>query len=181
MISQLKFIHFLTATSIIEVIMLFLFRFTTITRKTINSWYDNLGWTAVILDVLSILIGFYLARFLYNYLVKNKYITQKKDNTDFLKFLVLVLMIQILHDFIFYFKVIKPTRKGINTVIDEFKYYAEDIKQGAVIADSIIYLITTPLLYYIIKNNNDDVNIFTTIFSFYLIGYFLHQKPLYNK
>lgn len=181
MISELRFIHFITATSIIEVIMLFLFRFTTVTRRTINTWYDTLGWTAIILDVLSILIGFYLAQFLYKYLLKNNYITQKDNDTEFFKFLGLVLMIQILHDLIFYFQVIKPTRKGVNSVIDEFKHYADDIKQGAIIADSIIYLITTPLLYYIIKNNKDDVNIFTTIISFYLMGYFLHQKPLYNK
>ena len=39
-------------------------RFTVI---AINRWYNNLGWTAIILDVVSLLIGFYLAKFLYEY------------------------------------------------------------------------------------------------------------------
>ena len=45
-------------------------RFTVI---AINRWYNNLGWTAIILDVVSLLIEFYLAKFLYEYLTNNGY------------------------------------------------------------------------------------------------------------
>ena len=48
---------------------------------------------------------------------------------------------------------------------------------GAVIGDSFMYLVATPLLYYVILNNRNDVNIFTNLVCFYLIGYFLYQKP----
>ena len=66
MIEKLTFIHFLTASSLIETFMLYLFRFTNspFTGMAINNWYNNLGWTAIILDVVSLLIGFYLAKFL---------------------------------------------------------------------------------------------------------------------
>ena len=79
MIKDLTFLHFLTASVCIELFMLYLFRFTKspFTGISINRWYDNLGWTAVILDVLSVLIGFYIAKFIYEYLVVEKYI-----NTD---------------------------------------------------------------------------------------------------
>jgi len=72
MIKDLTFLHFLTASVIIELFMMILFRFTKspFTGISINRWYDNLGWTAVILDILSILIGFYIAKFIYEYLVK---------------------------------------------------------------------------------------------------------------
>ena len=53
MIKDLTFLHFLTASVVIELFMMILFRFTKSSRA-INNWYDNLGWTAVILDVLSI-------------------------------------------------------------------------------------------------------------------------------
>ena len=58
MIQNIKFLHILTATLIIELIMLILFKFTNQTSRAINNWYDNLKWTAIILDVLSIIIGF---------------------------------------------------------------------------------------------------------------------------
>ena len=177
MLQDLTFLHLLTASVIIEVFMLTLFRFTKspFTGKAINKWYDNLGWSAIILDVLSILIGFYLAKFIYEYLIANKYIDTKNE---FYKFLGLVILVQITHDFLFYFLVIKPYPKNTNKVMDEFKYYADKVKSGAVIGDSFMYLLATPLLYFYLQKNNDNTNIFLSILSFYLIGYLIYQKPL---
>ena len=177
MIKDLKFIHFLTASFVIELFMMFLFRFTRFSSSVINNWYDNLGWTAIILDILSILIGFYIAKFIYHYLVSNGYITSKNG---LLKYLFIVLVVQILHDILFYYKVIVPTPIKINKVIDEFKEYAKHYRSQAILADSLIYLSTTPILYYIIRNQSNSSNIFTTIVCFYIIGYLLHQKPLIN-
>ena len=58
MIKDLTFLHFLTASVFIEAFILYLFRFTKspLTGVAINRWYDNLGWSAVILDILSFLI-----------------------------------------------------------------------------------------------------------------------------
>jgi len=176
MIKDLTFLHFLTASLIIEAFILYLFRFTKspLTGVAINRWYDNLGWSAVILDILSFLIGFYIAKFIYEYLVVQKFI-----NTDYeiYKFLGLVLIVQILHDFSFYFFAIKPYPKNKNRVIDEFKSYAERVKAGAVIGDSIMYLLATPLLYLFIQKNNINTNTFISIVCFYLIGYLIYQKP----
>tara|TARA_B100000902_G_C26700849_1_gene617081 strand:- start:13 stop:492 length:480 start_codon:yes stop_codon:yes gene_type:complete len=156
--------------------MLFLFRFTKHSDITINNWYDKLGWTSIILDILSIIIGFYLAKYLYLYLVQNNYISPKNE---IIYYLSILLCIQILHDLTFYFYIIKPTPKGVNDVIDEFKKYAKQYRINAVIADSLIYIVTTPLLYYYISKQNTDNNIFTTIVCIYIIGYLLHQKPKY--
>lgn len=176
MIKNIKFLHVLTATLIIELIMLILFKFTNQTSKAINNWYDNLKWTAVILDVLSIIIGFYLAKFIYKYLLKNNYINK---NNEFIKFLLILLIVQIIHDISFYFFVIEPTPLKINKVIDEFKEYAKHYKLQAVVADSLIYIFTTPLLYYVITKNPDNINTFISIVCTYLVGYLLYQKPLY--
>ena len=173
MLQDLTFLHFLTASLIIELFMLTLFRFTK-TSKPINNWYDNLGWTAVILDILSILIGFYIAKFAYEYLVKNKYIDTKNE---FMKYLGLVLLVQLIHDFSFYFFVIKPYPKNTNKVMDEFKEYAKYYQSQAAFADSLIYIATTPLLYLFIQKNNINTNTFISIVCFYLIGYLIYQKP----
>ena len=87
-------------------------------------------------------------------------------------------MIQILHDFGFYFTVIRNTKSGVNRVIDEFKSYAKSVGSGAVIGDSFMYLVATPILYYLVVNNRNDTNVFINIVSLYLIGYFMYQKPV---
>ena len=177
MIENITFLQFLTATLIIETFMLYLFRFTKspFSGVAINRWYNNIGIIAVLLDIVSVLIGFYLAKFLYQYLTNNGYMNK---NYEFWKFLGLVLIIQILHDFGFYFTVIRNTKSGINRVIDEFKSYAKSVGTGAVIGDSFMYLVATPILYYLITKNSNDTNVFINLIGFYLIGYFLYQKPV---
>lgn len=176
MVSNLEFIHFFTATCIIEMIFLFLFRFTRspLTGRAINQWYTNLRWSAVILDIISVLIGFYIAKFIYEYLVVKGYLTTKYELG---KFLGIVLMVQIIHDFSFYAFVIKPTPMGQSLVMDEFKRYAKSVRTGAVIGDSLMYLLGTPLLFYLATVRN-DINVFSSLVSLYLVGYFVYQKPL---
>ena len=89
-------------------------------------------------------------------------------------------MIQITHDFSFYLFAIKPFPKNKNRVMDEFKSYAGSAKSNAVIGDSIMYLIGTPLLYLYIQKNNIHTNTFISILCFYLIGYLIYQKPKIN-
>jgi len=190
MINNITFIHYFTTTLLIETFMLFLFRYTNspFTGESINNWYDNLGWTAIILDITAVLIGFYLAKYLYLYLLKIRVI---KKNTIF-NFLLVLLFIQITHDLLFYYLVIRKTPYGVNKVMDEFKKYAKDVGIGAIIGDSFMYIIGILLLYGFesfmpmkknmlisgVVKNNIDLNIFISICCIYLIGYFLHQKPL---
>ena len=175
MIEKLKFLHFLAASCLIEVFMLYLFRFTNspFTGKAINNWYTNLKWSAILLDILSVLIGFYLAKFLYEFLIKQNIINKKYE---IIKFLGIVLLIQIIHDFSFYFLTIKNSKKGMNKVIDEFIDYAKSVGVGAVIGDSFMYLLATPTLYFI-SQLSDDKNTFISICCLYLMGYFVYQKP----
>ena len=72
----------------------------------------------------------------------------------------------------------KDYGKFKNKVIDEFKEYAKYYKLQAVFADSLIYIATTPILYYLVVNNRNDTNVFINIVSLYLIGYFMYQKPV---
>ena len=176
MVSNLEFIHFFTAACIIEMIFLFLFRFTRspLTGRAINQWYTNLRWSAITLDIISVLIGFYIAKFIYEYLVVKGYLTTKYELG---KFLGIVLMVQIIHDFSFYAFVIKPTPMGQSLVMDEFKRYAKSVRTGAVIGDSLMYLLGTPLLFYLATVRN-DINVFSSLVSLYLVGYFVYQKPL---
>ena len=61
--------------------------------------------------------------------------------------------------------------------IDELKSYSKSIGTGAIIGDSFMYLLATPLLYLYIQKNNINTNTFISIVCFYLIGYLIYQKP----
>ena len=175
-VQELHFIHFLTAALCIELFMLFLFRFTKspFTGKSINDWYTNFGWSAIFLDILSVIIGFYLAKYLYSYLLRKNIIS---DDYVLLKYLLVMLAVQILHDFTFYFTVIKNSEFGKNPIMDELTKYAKHVGVGAVIGDSFMYLLATPLLYYLLKLD-DQENIFISLLCAYIIGYIVYQKPL---
>ena len=69
-IENLKFTQLLAAALIVELFMLFLFRFTNspFTGDAINHWYTSFGWVAITLDILSVIIGFYIAKYLYIFL-----------------------------------------------------------------------------------------------------------------
>ena len=177
MIKHITFLHFFTAACIVELFMVTIFRYSGIRGNkwmAINNWYTNLRWTAVTLDIISVLIGFYIAKFIYEYLVTTKLID---DKHELLKFLGIVVCVQIIHDFSFYFLVIKDSKMGSSLVMDEFIRYSKSVGINAVIGDSIMYLLATPLVFYLV-NVKSDVNVFSSLVSLYLIGYFIYQKPL---
>ena len=61
-LNQIDFLNILTSTVLVETIMLFMFRYTKsfFSVKAINDWYDNLNWSAIILDILIVMIVFYI-------------------------------------------------------------------------------------------------------------------------
>tara|TARA_Y100000389_G_scaffold205033_1_gene262209 strand:+ start:1397 stop:1942 length:546 start_codon:yes stop_codon:yes gene_type:complete len=174
-VEDLKFIHFLTAALVVELFMLFLFRFTNspFTGFAINNWYDTFRWVAILLDVLSVVIGFYIAKYIYSLLLKKDVIS--KDRA-LLKFIVIMLAVQIIHDIGFYVLVISKTKPGVNDIMDGFIQYAEKVQAGAILGDSFMYLLATPLLVLLLKNN-DENNVFISLVSLYVMGYFVYQKP----
>lgn len=173
-LEKIKFLQILTATVLVELFILYLFRFTKsiLSVKAINDWYDNLRWNAVILDLLIFIIGFYLAIFFCKRYKINSYIG----------FLIAQLLIQIIHDFLFYFYIIKKSTPKNSIVMDEFKSYAKNTGIGAILGDSYMYLIGVPILIMLTnKNLSDELLIFISTVCLYLIGYFVFQKPTYNK
>lgn len=173
-LEKIKFLQILTATVLVEVFMLYLFRYTKsiMTVKAINDWYDKLRWNAVILDLLIVIIGFYLAIFF----------CKRYEINSYIGFLIAQLLIQIIHDFLFYFFIIKKSTPKSSIVMDEFISYAKNTGIGAIFGDSYMYLIGVPILIMLTnKNLSDELLIFISTVCLYLIGYFVFQKPTYNK
>ena len=130
-------------------------------------WYKKYGLSAVIADTLILVIGMIIARALYSKIFGNEF--------NILKFIFLVLFIQIIHDFVFYFGIIKTLPRGVNSMIDMFKDYAQEVNAGAVVGDSV--MITMAVLFAsIFAGYDNNTNIIILIIVVYLMPYIVHAK-----
>jgi len=136
---------------------------TNIIKSTIlKKWYSTYKLSAVIADVTIILIGLIITRALYYYIFKK---------FSIINFIILALIIQIIHDILFYiFITIIP--RGKNEMIDTFKDYANEISYLAIIGDSIMIISACLIGYYLI-NKNTNTNIILLIILLYLLQYML--------
>jgi hypothetical protein len=117
-------------------------------------------------DTLILVIGIIIARFFYSKIF---------DKFNIIYFLLLVLFIQIIHDFLFFKLIINPLPRGINYMIDFFKDYASEVGAGAILGDSIMITIAV-LLSSIFANYNININILLIVLFVYLVPYILHAK-----
>jgi hypothetical protein len=125
----------------VDVAVLFLTRyFPDIFGETLNVWYDRFGLNAVLSDVLVILLGFVVARYLYTWFIKPKYGWKP------LWFMGLLVVTQIVHDLLFYFGVIEPLPEGHNQMIDVFKRYSE--AGSKIIAGDAVLMISSALVAF---------------------------------
>ena len=133
---------------------------------SLKKWYEKYRLSAVLADVLILVIGLILARYVY-YKIFNEY--------SFAKFLFLVVVIQIIHDFLFYKLIIKPLPKGKNNMIDLFKEYSKDVKGGAILGDSFMIIITVLFSSYF-ANFNTNGNIILSVSLLYILPYVLYIR-----
>jgi len=109
--------------------VLFLTRHNDLGGKSLNKWYDQFGLLAVLSDVTIIVIGFLIANFIYPFIF-SKY--------SLGLFLGVTVLVQMLHDILFYFFVIKPFPKGLNTMMDVFKDYAASGGAKILVGDALM-------------------------------------------
>lgn len=111
--------------------VLFLNRHIDVGGKSLNKWYDRFGLVAVLSDVTIIMIGFLIANFAYPFIF---------GTYSIFLFLALVVVVQAIHDTLFYFFVIKPFPKGENQLMDVFKEYAAENGSKIILGDAGLML-----------------------------------------
>lgn len=89
---------------------------------SLNLWYQEFGIVAVISDCLVIVLGIMIAQLFFP-----RY-----------NLLLTAIVIQVIHDILFYLLVISPIPIGTNKMIDLFKSYASENSYKIIIADSIM-------------------------------------------
>ena len=158
------YLPILNSVIITDIVVIILLIKGLIKSKVLENWYKRLTLSAVIADVLIIVIGIILTRFLYPYIF-SKY--------SLSKFLILAVLIQITHDILFYL-FCKSVKKGKSEILDIFKDYGTEKGSGAIIADSLM-IISSILIASYLKGKTLNSNIIILIFSIYLVPYMVYS------
>ena len=135
-----------------------------IKSKYLQYWYETFGLLAVIADVLIIVIGIIITRFLYHSFFKTFSIWN---------FIFLALVIQIIHDILFYLFFSRLVPKGQNKMFDVFKNYAKEVGPLAILGDSTM-MAASCLLASWYASYSVNINIINLIVTLYLMTYILN-------
>ena len=152
------------AVLITDLFVIFLLNTRVIKSQVLRQWYSQYNLSAVIADVLIILIGLIITRAIYYYVF---------DTFSIVKFIILAVIIQIIHDILF-FVFFSNIPRGVNKMLDTFKDYAKDVSYKAILADSGMMIMSCLIASYLV-NKNTNTNIIVLITFLYLLPYLLYN------
>jgi hypothetical protein len=127
----------LLAILIVDIVVMIVSRHTGIFGSVLNIWYDRFGLSAVMSDVFIIAIGFWLARWIY---------TTWFPGAGVGWFLAILVIVQAIHDILFYIGVIEPFPRGTNDMMDVFKAYAKEAGGKIILGDAGLMLASAYVL-----------------------------------
>ena len=121
--------------------------------------------TAVLLDVFIIIIGLLITRFIFTYF---------SLTFSTIKFIIVALIVQIVHDFGLY-KLFIENHKGGNLILEIYKEYAKENGAKIILADSMM-VVGSCLLAMYLKSIPNYINTTLLIFTIYLLPYYVYKK-----
>ena len=166
MLNNIKdYLPLLNAVLITDLLFIIFLTIGLINSKILKSWYNKYTLSAVIADVLIIMIVLLITNKIYYYIFKE---------FSLIKFIILALILQIIHDILFYI-LITIIPRGKNQMIDTFKDYAKEVSYYAIIGDSLMMISACLICYYLI-NFDTNTNIIILILSLYIMPYLLYNN-----
>jgi hypothetical protein len=159
--------YLVPAVLLVDVIVIFLTKYPGINPSfkvtSLNEWYTKFGLSAVASDVLSILLGLMVTRYIYTSMnLKNP-----------LLFLLILVLFQLAHDIFFYTQVIVKLPKGHNQMIDVFKSYADENGAKVLVADATM-MVSSAVLASLLKSSEGHVTIATLLITLYSMTYVIY-------
>ena len=162
--STRDYLPIIVAGLIVDMVILCLVLVGYINVKSLNKWYNDFQLLAVVADVLSIVIGIIIARFIYSSFFKSY---------SLVTFLLLVCGVQVGHDLLFavFFNGV-PRNKS--RILDVFKDYAQEGGFKILGVDAIM-MISTVLLGSYLATWNTNSMIILSIVCMYILPYLLYS------
>ena len=152
------------AVLITDLFVILLLNTKIIKSDVLRKWYSQYNLSAVIADVLIILIGLIITRAIYYYIF---------NEFSLVKFIIIAVIVQVIHDILFYI-LFKNTPRGVNKMLDTFKDYANEVSYKAVLSDSGMMIMSCLIASYL-ASKNTNTNIIVLISSLYLLPYLLYN------
>lgn len=149
---------------ITDLFVIFLLNTKVIQSVVLKKWYNEYNLSAVIADVLIIFIGLIIVRFLYYYIF---------DNFSIINFIILAVIVQFIHDVLFYI-FFKSIPRGTNRMLDTFKDYAKEVSYKAILSDSGMMIMASLIASYL-ASKNLNTNLIILILSMYILPYAIYN------
>lgn len=130
--------------------------------SALDVWYKQFGIVAVISDCLVIVLGILLAQFI-------------SPNASVTGLAITSVIIQLIHDVLFYLGVIIPIPRGHNSMIDLFKKYSSEGGYKILLADSGMIAGTVFLADHM-RSYKDSVVTFVGLLGVYALTYIIYTK-----
>ena len=153
-----------TAVLITDLFVILLLNSKVIKSKVLKEWYSEYNLSAVIADVVIILIGLILVRAVYYSIF---------DEFSIIKFAFLAVVIQMIHDVLFYIFFTNAPR-GFNRMMDTFKDYADEVSYKAILSDSGMMIMASFIASYLVGKDL-NTNLIVMISAVYLLPYILYN------
>lgn len=130
--------------------------------RSLDKWYAQFGFVAVISDCLVIILGILIAQFLV-------------PGASTLVLAVVSIVVQLVHDYLFYIVVILGVPKGQNSMVDLFKEYAKENTWKILVADSTM-IGSTVVLAELLSEYSDAVTSFIGLLGAYALTYIIYTR-----
>jgi hypothetical protein len=156
------YLPILNGTILVEIVVLLLTLSQT-SETPLVAWYKTYRLSAVLADVLVVILGIIITRFLYPFIF---------EKFSIIKFIGLLLLVQTIHDYLF-FLIFTWIPRGKNQMLDLFKDYSKRAGITAILGDNLI-VIFSALFASLLANLSLNSNIILMIFTLYFIPYFLY-------
>lgn len=137
--------------------------------KSLNVWYNRFKLSAVLSDVTIVLLAFSVARYIYT-----EWIYPTQDWNP-LYFTLTTVAVQLVHDVLFYFGIVKPMPAGHNAMIDVMKEYGETKGWGVLAGDSAL-MIGSSVTAMVLKAAPAHVTAVVGFLALYSLPYILETK-----
>lgn len=154
-------LHISSAVVWIDFLVILISKFYQLTTS-LDIWYKQFGIVAILSDCLVIVLGILLAQFI----VPSAPVTTLALTS---------VIVQIIHDYLFYIFVIIGIPKGHNSMIDLFKKYASEGGYQILIADSAMIGGTVFLADHL-RSYTSDVVTFVGLLGAYALTFILYTK-----
>jgi hypothetical protein len=151
-----------SATAWVDFVVIVLSKFFPLT-KALGDWYRDFGVVAVGSDILIIVLGIALAQLIV-------------PGISGWNLVGLSVLIQVIHDVLFYIGIIRGVPDGQNKIIDLFKRYAAEGSWKIIVADSAMVASSVLLMEWLDNNLSDNQIGFVGVLAVYSLLYIIYTK-----